>query len=218
VAVDAGGGLEADISWHSALHFKDLSPEWTPLYTSDGQPVVIERAFGTGSIVLAADSFFLSNEALREERHPQLLGRIFRGPATVIFDEEHLGVSEQPGIATLARKYRLHGAVAVLALVAALFVWKSVAPFIPPRAESDTPDVIAGKETSAGFVSLLRRAIPPGEVLGACVEEWRKTARPTGRERAQFDEAWAAEEARPPKRRDPPGAYRALCAALARRR
>ena len=37
VLVDAGGDLERELSWHSALYFKDLSPEWKPLYTVRNQ-------------------------------------------------------------------------------------------------------------------------------------------------------------------------------------
>ena len=210
LATDPNVPLEPEISWHSALYFKDLTPEWTTLYTSDGKPVVVERKFGSGSIVLAADSFFLSNEALRTERLPQLLGRIFSGPARVVFDEEHLGVSEQQGVATLARKYRLHGAVAALALIAALFVWKNSTPFLPPREDVESGDIVSGKESSEGFVNLLRRTIKPKDIVRVCVEEWRNTASPAGRERARFEEAWAAEQARPVKEGNPVAAFRTL--------
>ena len=73
--VEPGGHLEPDISWHSALYFKDLKPQWKVLYMCDTRPVVIERTFGRGSIILAADSFFLSNEALRSERHSRLISQ-----------------------------------------------------------------------------------------------------------------------------------------------
>lgn len=215
VAADAAGPLEHEISWHSALFFEDLAPEWTTLYASGGKPVVIERKFGGGTIVLAGDSFFLSNEALRTERHPQLLGRIFSGPAAVVFDEEHLGVSEQPGIATLARKYRLHGAVAALAVIAALFVWKNTARFLPPREEAGGGDIVSGKESAEGFVNLLRRTIKPRDILGVCVEEWRKTAAHNSRDRARLEEAWASEQARPAKERSAVAAYETISRALA---
>ncbi len=217
LAADPKGSLEPEISWHSTLYFKDLTPEWTTLYTSDGQPVVVERKFGKGSIVLAADSFFLSNEALRAERLPQLLGRVFSGPATVVFDEEHFGISEQQGVATLARKYRLHGAVAALALIAALFVWKNSTRFLPPREDVDTGDIVSGKESSEGFVNLLRRTIKPKDIVRVCVEEWRKTAPLAGRERPRLEEAWATEQARPPKERNPVATYRTLSKTVTRK-
>jgi hypothetical protein len=217
IATEAAGAGEKEISWHSALYFDELAPEWTILYTSDEKPVVIERKLGEGTLVLAGDSFFLSNEALRHERRPQLLGRILSGPAATIFDEEHHGIREEPGIASLARKYRLHGAVAALALLAALYVWKNAARFLPPRDESaGDDDIVTGKEAAEGFVNLLRRTIKPAALLEVCVDEWRKTSAHPSRERARLEEAWASEQARPPKEHNPLAAYRTLSAALAR--
>lgn len=217
LATAAAGSLEPEISWHSAIFFKDLTAEWTTLYTCAEKPVVVERKFGNGSIILAADSFFLSNEAMRNERLPQLLGHVFGGPAAVVFDEEHLGVSEQPGIATLARKYRLHGAVGALVLIAALFVWKNTARFIPPRDDLDGSDIVSGKESAEGFVNLLRRTIRPKDVISVCVEEWRKGAPHSTRERARIEETWSIEQARAPKERNPVGEYRALSRAITRK-
>lgn len=205
-----------EIGWHSALFFAEPGPEWTTLYRCEGQPVVVERKFGAGSIVLAGDAFFLSNEAQRHDRQPALLGRLFSGPPAIVFDEEHLGVSERPGIANLARKYRLHGAVAVLALLATLFVWKNAVPFLPRRDDSAEEGIVTGKESAEGFVNLLRRTIPPGEVLGVCVEEWRKTATVSPADRARFEEAWATEQARTKKERNAMAGYRTLAAALRR--
>ena len=213
-----GAALETDISWHSALHFADLSSDWKPLYLSENKAVIAERSYGRGSILLASDSFFLSNEALRHERHPQLLTRVFSGPRLVVFDEEHLGVSEQPGIATLVKKYRLQGVVAALALVAALFVWKNVARFLPPRPEIGADgDVVLGKDSAQGFTNLLRRSIKPTELLRVCVEEWRHAAAHAAREGAVVEELWAQEEARPPKQRNAVTTYRAITAAISRR-
>ena len=53
-----------------------------------------------------------------------LPGGGFTGPPLVVFDEEHNGLRDNPGIASLARKYRLHGVIAGLILLAGLFVWK----------------------------------------------------------------------------------------------
>jgi hypothetical protein len=211
----AADGLE--IAWHSALYFADLGPEWTTLYTCDRQPVVVERQLCAGSILLAADAFFLSNEAQRSDRQPALLGRVFSGPPRIVFDEEHLGVSEQPGIANLARKYHLHGTVAALLLLAALFVWKNAVPFLPPRDDPAADGVVTGKESAEGFENLLRRTIPPGDLLGVCVEEWRKTATVGAAERARLEEAWASEQARPAKQRNAVAAYQTIRQSLTRK-
>jgi hypothetical protein len=61
-------GLPESISWHTALYFEDLEDVWRVIYAADSRPVIIERPYGNGSLVFAADSFFMSNEALRSER------------------------------------------------------------------------------------------------------------------------------------------------------
>lgn len=219
VLADPKTKLEPELTWHSALAFKDLKPEWNVLYRSAGQPVVIERRLGRGSIVLAADSFLLSNEAMRSERHPQLLAWLFDGPPKLVFDEEHHGVRDDPGIASLARKYRLHGVVAGILLIALLFVWKNAVRFIPAYAEdTGDGDVVIGKESSAGFVNLLRRTIKPAEILPVCLAEWRKSAGRRPAEQARIEELLAEEKARPAKQRDPVSTYQTIAQSLTRKR
>jgi hypothetical protein len=216
--VEAGGKLEPELTWHSALFFKDLSPEWKPLYLSDTKPVLLERAYGRGSIVLASDSFLFSNEALRKERHPHLLARVFGGPPLIVFDEEHLGVTDQQNIAQLALKYRLHGVIAGLVLIAALFVWKNAVRFIPAFEEARlADDFVAGREAAQGFNNLLHRAIKPGDLLGVCVEEWRRTAPRKTAAIAHVEEVLAREQTRPPKQRDTLASYREISRVLSRK-
>lgn len=179
---DASLPLEPKFSWHSAMYFKDLKPGWRTLYTSDKRVVLAERSFGSGSIVLAGDSFFLSNEALRSERCPRLLAWLAGPPREIIFDEEHHGVTEEANIATLARKYRLHGLVAGALLAVALFIWQSSVPFLPPAASRRAdPGLVIGKSAEEGFINLIRRAIAPSEILAVCAAEWRKAFDPEGR-------------------------------------
>lgn len=217
VSAEATGALEPEISWHSALCFKDLQPEWRVLYRCGDQPVVIERALGHGTIVLAADAYFLSNEAMRNERPTRLLSRIFSGPPDIVFDEEHLDVRDSPGIAALARKYRLQGVVAGLLALAVLFVWKNAVRFIPAyRDDHSDGDVVIGKESAEGFVNLLRRTIKPSEILAVCLAEWRKAATHRPAERARVEELFAQEQDRPAKQRDPVSTYRQIAQTLTR--
>jgi hypothetical protein len=216
--VDPGGQLESDITWHSTLGFKDVKPQWKVLYMCGKMPVVIERQYDKGSVVLVADSFLVSNEALRGERHPLLLARLFSGPPTIVFDEEHNDLRENPGIASLVRKYRLHGVVAGILLLALLFVWKNVVRFVPAYASSSADgDVVAGKEAGEGFIHLLRRSIAPSAVLDTCFAEWRKAFAHQPRDLAKATEIWNHEQSRPARYRDPVGTYRAISRALARK-
>jgi hypothetical protein len=180
--------------------------------------VIIERPYGDGSIVLVADSFLVSNEALRGERQSRLLSRLFSGPPNIVFDEEHHGIREHPGIAMLVRKYRLHGLVAGFLLLAILFVWKNVVRFVPaytiPEADRD---VVTGKESGEGFVNLLRRTIAASALLDICMAEWRKAFAHRSRDLAIANEIWSHEQSRPARYRDPIAIYRAIARGLTRK-
>ncbi len=211
---DPGLPMEPEISWHSAAYFSDLKPGWNTLYANDGRAVVAERTFGFGTIVLASDSYFLSNEALRRERAPRLLAYL-AGPAReIVFDEEHHGVTEDANIASLARKYRLHGLVAGALLAVALFIWQSSAPFLPPPASRlPDPGLVRGKSAEEGFINLLRRAVKPSELLAICAAEWKKSFDPEGR----TDKAAHVEKVLADKR-DPVAAYRTITEVLSQKK
>jgi Domain of unknown function (DUF4350) len=176
----SGLPLPATVAWHSGIVFKNLGPDWKPIYVREGKPVMIERTIGRGSIVIATDSFFLSNEALLLDRHTDLLMFLIGPNRNVVFDEAHLGITETPGMATLMRRYRLYWVGASLILLAILFIWKMSTPLMPLGEAEKVDDYIAGKDTSAGIVNLLRRSIPPGELLATCFSEWKKSAARAG--------------------------------------
>lgn len=211
---DPKSSLEQELSWHSAAYFNDFKPGWRTLYTSDGRAVIAERSFGAGSIVLAGDSYFLSNEALRRERCPRLLAWLAGPPREVIFDEEHHGITEQANIASLARKYRLHGLVAGALLAVALFIWQSSAPFLPPAASRRLDlGIVTGKSADEGFINLIRRALAPKELLATCAAEWRKAFDPGGRsaKAAHLERVLAAE-------RNPVTAYQTISTVLSQKK
>ncbi|MEO5961635.1 MAG: DUF4350 domain-containing protein, partial [Opitutaceae bacterium] len=109
-ANDFAAGLPERIGWQSDVYFQiEESSGWRVLYRRGREPVLVERSRGKGSIVLAADSYFLSNEALQQNRPTALLAWIVGPNAHVVFDEAHLGMVAQPGVAALARRYGLAG-------------------------------------------------------------------------------------------------------------
>ena len=176
-AVSNRQDLPPVISWHSNLYFDLLDESWQVLYTSKGHPVMIERPFGEGSLVLCADSFFISNEALQSERHPQLLVWLLGRNSTIIFDEAHFGIYKQPSVAILLRHYRFYRILWVLTVMALLFVWKNAVYFVPPRKDEDSSgvDVVSDKDYTRGLIAMLRRNIPDSEILQVCVREWEQT-------------------------------------------
>jgi hypothetical protein len=217
---DAPPQLEKKISWHSRLSFIPDAAEWNVIYRCEGEPVVIERNYNRGSIVLAADSFFLSNEALRVARAPALLEWLLGDARVVVFDEESHNIRAEPGLMQLARKYRLHGLGAGLVLLAFLFVWKNSSPLVPPFPESDDASAaVAGKRAEEGFVNLLRRSIPQRELVRLCAEEWRRTFDPKHHDARAEEVVRAAREntavVKRARARDVVAAYREICRRVA---
>lgn len=215
--------LPLEVSWHSSLHFTHLGKPWNAVYSRDNKPVLIERPFGRGTIVLVSDSYLLSNEALCEERWPALLAWLAGPNREIVFDESHFGVREETGVMTLAWQYRLHGLFAGLLALAALFIWQSAARFVPPRepeAEAALSAGMTGRDSTAGLVNLVRRSIPPGELAAACFEEWQRSfahRKDLAPKRVRAQAVVDAERARPAVQRRPVQAYREICRIIAER-
>ena len=85
-------------------------------------------------------------------------------------------MQENPGIATLARRYGLHGGVAALLALAGLFIWKSSVSFLPRNRETFVNTPVLGRESAAGFQNLLRRGIAPANLLQTSLDEWHKSS------------------------------------------
>ena len=157
-----------DVPRESALELRG-GPKWK---TFDG---AWERPLGAGSVVLLADSYPLSNEGLREEHEAALIVKLVGNATEVEFDENHFGVVDTGSIAKLMRKYNLEGALAVLALVAGLFLWRSASSLLPSRAPRAERAVI-GRDSLEGMTALLRRGIAEKDLIRVCYEEWKKTS------------------------------------------
>ena len=206
--------LPKSLPWHSGLVFTNITAPWKIIYARSKLPVFVERSFGPGTLVMATDSYFLSNEALRKERHPDLLAWLLGSAREIVFDEAHLGIVEQSGVATLIRRYHLVGVAGVLLLLAGLFVWKNSASLVPAYEHRAARDLVTGEEAAAGFVKLLRRNIRAGELLEICLTEWSKSVGRTKRHAAaklqQAQEIVKTEKARPLQQRNPLKAYQQI--------
>jgi hypothetical protein len=216
-----GVKLEADLSlpetlqWHSALIFTNLPESWQTIYARGTNAVVVERKFGAGTIVLATDSYFTSNEAILKDRQAALLAWLIGPGRRIVFDEAHFGIVDTSGVSMLVRKYRLVWLAAALLVLAGLFIWKNSLSLVPPAAEAAASGVVAGRESAAGFVNLLRRNILPRDLLNVCFAEWTKSlAKGSLHLIERVDRAQAvveAEQARPPLQHDPVRSYREIC-------
>lgn len=186
--LSAEASLPKTLVWRTPCYFDDLADHWTAIYSrtlpgsnkrgSSGKknaPVVVERAWGAGSIVLCSDSYFLSNEAMRSDRYPEFLAWLIGPNSRIIFDETHLGISRVPGVMTLIRGYRLHGVLFSLLVLVLLFIWRSAVSLTPRHGadyEREAAEEEIGRDHAAGLNSLLRRSVPLRELLKTCCEEW----------------------------------------------
>lgn len=170
--------LHAPVSLHTAKYFDDLSDSWEVIYALSNRPVIIERKFGKGTIVLSSDSYFFSNEALRAQRHPELLAHFMGLNSKACFDETHFGIKKSFGVVYFIGKYRFHWFAAGIVLLAVLFVWKNAICFVPPHKDErkgNEESFASDKNYTQGLINLLRRNIPKEKILKVCVEEWEKS-------------------------------------------
>jgi hypothetical protein len=187
------------------------SKDWNVVRATGGHAVLIERAFAKGSLVLAADAYALTNQALLSDRNANLISS-YAGPnRRLIFDESHFGVTETGSVAALGRRYHLEPFLAALLLLAVLFIWKNSTPLVPAQA-AEKPTASAAQSWGMPYY-LLRRAAPPAEVIHACLDEWRSSLALGPRyseDRLHHVEEIARTE------HDPVKAYQAIGHALAR--
>ncbi len=217
--------LPAALTIHTALCFTNLTNGWMTIYQRDRKtPVIVERKFGAGSVVLIADAYPFSNEAMFKDRNAPLLAWVLGSGRDLLFDEAHLGIVEQPGMATLMRRYRLHGLIFSLLLVAGLFVWKNSLALVPPHSEPATGagPVVAGRGSAAGFVNLVRRSVAPAEIINLCYAEWKKSSARTSAlspaQRRDLEQLIHQQAALEPNRRKPVENYRVISQILQRRK
>jgi hypothetical protein len=170
---------ELDKRWHvnfgldttdGVLYFSD-APGWRVLDRAGARILAMERDFQAGSVVLFAGSRDFSNRSLaRLDRLAPVSAAT--GPNTrVIFDEQHFGVAESGSVVGLARRFRLMGMAAGMALCAALFIWKNGSGF-PPPAPAARSESLSGRTSLSGLLTLLRRHIKSEDLAATCWNEW----------------------------------------------
>jgi hypothetical protein len=174
--------------WLGRDSFDRLTSGWQAIAVQDGKNVVVERAFAHGSLVLLADSYPLSNEALATYRNTGFLLWLIDYRSGILFDETHLGLGERPGIMTLAQRYGLQGTVISIVGVLVLFIWKCQYTLIPRTRIAQNGVPVSGCSSDQAFLNLLRRNISRKELMSVCLRTWLKTARPTPAQLARLEE------------------------------
>ncbi len=167
--------------WYSKTSLQiepDASGKWEPLAVVKDDIVLAQRRIGRGVIILATDTYFVSNEALWKEPSPAFLDWLTGGASTIIFDETHLGTQQNPGIMTIANRYGLQGLFFGALALFGLFIWQNSFSLIPPREDNreGSAGTVSGQSATTGLVSLLRRGIPRSNLLRQSFEAWEKSA------------------------------------------
>jgi hypothetical protein len=206
--------LPDKVIWRSSLYFDKLHPSWKIIYTLDEKPVIIERSFGRGSIVLVSDSYLFSNEALSKDRHPKLLAWFVQNHRSVIFDEYHFGVRAKPGLMHVIRRHNFHGVILGFLITAALFIWKNAVPLVPPKHSVPYDPSADGKDHLHGLICLLRRNISEKEVLKICYDEWKKTVGKNKNKYPELIQNKMESAVRDHYRADPVKGYQMICRML----
>ncbi len=176
-------GVEHFMPWKSFAYFARLEKEWTVLYSVDRsrRPVAIDRMVGKGHVIFLSDSSFLTNEALSGTKPAGFLAWFLGPEKLLMFDETHLGNERSSTITSVMWDLRLEGYIAGGFLVFGLFVWRSMVPLQAIQSDAVTSvtmglkDTVAGRDARSGLVNLLRRNVPEGKVLDACVKEWERS-------------------------------------------
>jgi hypothetical protein len=210
--------LPPSIPWRAPLSFRLEDDSWEALYTWQGEPVVVQRPWGKGTLVMVADSYLLSNEALRNNRYTGLLTWLVHPGNAIVFDETLKGVVKQPGMAGLARQYRLHGIFAAVLAVVGLFIWRQSAIFIAPvQTEKDPVHTrpAAGRDTRRGLVYLAQQHIDIRSLMTVCLKAWKgQAAQRLSADRIAEVEAMVAEAAADPRKEKQVKTYIEICELL----
>ncbi len=211
------------IEWHSSYYIKSFDSSWSTVYAVDGQPILIERTFGEGKIIVATDTYYLSNEAMLKARYSRLISWLIGPNSNVVFDETHLGINEVPGISSLFKKYSLHWPLAGFLLLSLLFIWKNSTSLVPPDDSFYENDKSGeGRDYISGFVSLLHRNVPADNLIDTCYREWEKTFRSSKRDSREVLNKIKAilqrENSLPAKQKNPVATYLNIHKLLSKRR
>ncbi len=211
-------------AWRSQYRFDPKDPAWKAAVLVGDDPVVIERPWGKGSVVVASDSYFASNESLHLDASPEFLYWLLGKKSKVVFDETIHGTVETGGAVKLIRRYRAHGIFIGLGLFLALWVWRCASPLVPgseaqDRGLVDGGSSVLGEASGAGFLRLLRRSVAPSELLDQCLASWRSAGGTAGASEAvERDIAAVAQRHRnAPRDYGVAEAYRAIAERLRKR-
>jgi hypothetical protein len=171
-----GLALPESIDWpgKSTVAFAPKAVGWNTIYTHQDKAVVVEKAFGRGSVVLVADSFLFTNEAMKKHRLPELLTWLCGPNRIMVFDEAHLGIMGEPNVAAIIKRNGLTGLFISVVSLGLLVIWRQLVPFAVCAKAAASVISDTGRGYSQGVANLLRRNLTKDQILHSCVDEWER--------------------------------------------
>jgi len=165
---------------------------WVIIYRCGDKPVIIQKAFEKGSVILSTLSYPFSNEAMRSMRETKFLLWVFKDCSRVLFDESHFGLINRRTVAKLFRSHKLHYAFWVMIIPVGLYFWLTAIPLIPRYANDDIIRCEENGEEGGALCNLLQRAISQKDIVPSALEGWTKNnsvrlQRMPGDKREAFD-------------------------------
>lgn len=157
-------------------YFAKWSKDWSPSLTrSDGHPLLLERRFGKGSVLLISDCRYFTNRELLTRPDTQVLAAVPGAPSQIIFDENHLGLEDTGTVVGLTTAHRLNWIFAGFIVLAVLYIWRSSVSFIPPVPMVNDSSV-TGQNAYAALTNLLMQSVRPKSLLHKAAQEWNSSA------------------------------------------
>ncbi len=205
--------------WFSQYRLQANDKAWKKVVLIDEIPVVLERRLGKGTVVLATDSYFTSNESLHSGGNPEFLLWLTGGKKHIVFDETIHGSTLSGGAMMLIRRYRLHGVFLGMFIFIGLWAWRSATSLTPGDEAVDRGLVggsaVSGEQNNAGFLQLLKRSVPSKDLIAQCLDVWRKSqVSHINPEQEQQVSSILASHRADPKKHSVAETYRAISRAL----
>jgi len=152
--------------------FKISRGEWNILSTLKGKPAVVEKNYSSGgSIILCADSYAFSNEALANENNAELLLFLLKDRRDIVFDETHLGAAKTRNLIWLAKRYNLLPFLFALTITLLLFIWRNL--LVPYNSsKNDEDESLTEDFSSSSLVNMLRANYPAKTLIKECWNEF----------------------------------------------
>lgn len=163
------------VKWFASRYFSKFDKTFKPILWVKGKPVALKKKVEStkksgkpGQLILIADSYFISNQGLKEEPAPAFLSYLIGKNKTVIIDETHLEVSGITGIMLLIKRYNMQYCLWAILIIGIVFVWKSRSSLLPPDRqliEKLQQNIIVGESSAVSMNNLITRSMNPKDIV-----------------------------------------------------